>query len=268
MAATGAGKSGGRSRSGTSRSRKQAPAQRASGKAKSASEMSPTDEASSRSGQSRARAGSRSASARGTTGRATSRRAGAAKDVSKSASGASASRTSGRTARGAAATRGKDAVAFLKQDHRTVEDLFKQFEEASDGRTRSSIMRKIAQALMVHTQIEEEIFYPAARQEMGDHDLLNEAKVEHDSVKRLIADIENMRPSDQLYKAKVTVLKEYVKHHVKEEERELFPEVKKTGLDLQAMGEELASRHQELMRGGGRGRGRRATAETGLQART
>lgn len=168
-------------------------------------------------------------------------------------------------------------MAFLKQDHRTVEGLFKQFEDASDGRTRSSIMRKIAQALSVHAQIEEEIFYPAARQEMGDHDLLNEAQVEHESVKRLIAEIEGMRPSEKLYKAKVTVLQGYVKHHVKEEERELFPLVRKTGLDLEAMGGELAARHQQLMRGGGTARsssrtaagtrGRRASAETGMPLR-
>lgn len=160
-----------------------------------------------------------------------------------------------------------------------MEKLFSQFEEASDGRTRASLMRKIAQALSVHTQIEEELFYPAARQEMGDHDLLNEAQVEHDSVKRLIAEIEAMRPSEQLYKAKVTVLQEYVKHHVKEEERELFPLVKKADMDLEAIGEDLAARHQQLMRGGGAargagrgagqgtGRGRRGTAETGMQMR-
>lgn len=173
------------------------------------------------------------------------------------------------------AGRGMDAVAFLKQDHRTVEKLFSQFEEASDGRTRASIMRRIAQALTVHAQIEEELFYPAARQELGDHDLLNEAQVEHDSAKKLIAEIESMRPSEQLYKAKVTVLQEYVKHHVKEEERELFPLVKKTGMDLEAIGEDLAARHQQLMRGGGAargagrgaGRGRRGTAETGMQMR-
>ncbi|MCH8684527.1 hemerythrin domain-containing protein [Pedomonas mirosovicensis] len=161
-------------------------------------------------------------------------------------------------------------MQFLKQDHRRVDELFSQFEEAKDGRTRASIMRRIAQALTVHTQIEEELFYPAARAEMGDHDLLNEAQVEHDSVKRLIAEIEGMRPSEHLYKAKITVLKEYVKHHVKEEERELFPLVKKTDLDLSALGEDLSARWEQLMKQGGTGRGRRrtATAETGMQART
>ena len=190
------------------------------------------------------------------------------------------------SARGSTASRSaKEATAFLKQDHRAVEALFSQFEEARDGRTRASIMRRIAQALLVHTEIEEEIFYPAARQEMGDHELLNEALVEHESVKRLVAEIEGMRPSEQLYKAKVAVLQEYVKHHVREEERELFPLVKKTGLDLEALGEELAERQQQLMRGGAgrrgaargaargsvgrttRGRGRRGGAETGAQMR-
>lgn len=292
MAATGAGKSGGKSRSGAARGRagqsragqsragkgasarsRAGSAAKAAKSASSASEAMPP-EAASRTTASGAMSGrqrqTRQTGARQTGG------AKAARDTSASRAPRSASvkaapatrSAASRTAR-PAARRSKDALAFLKQDHRTVEGLFKQFEEATDGRTRSSLMRRIAQALTVHAQIEEEILYPAARQELEDHDLLNEAQVEHDSAKKLIAEIEQMRPSEQLYKAKVTVLKEYVKHHVKEEERELFPLLKKCNLDLEAMGEELANRHQELMKGSSaaRSRARRTGAETGMQLR-
>lgn len=292
MAATGAGKSGGKSRSGAARGRagqsqagqsragqagKGASARSRAGSAakaaKSASEAMPP-EAASRTTASGAMSGrqrqTRQTGARQTGGAKAARDTSASRAPrSASAKAAPATRSAAsRTAR-PAARRSKDALAFLKQDHRTVEGLFKQFEEATDGRTRSSLMRRIAQALTVHAQIEEEILYPAARQELEDHDLLNEAQVEHDSAKKLIAEIEQMRPSEQLYKAKVTVLKEYVKHHVKEEERELFPLLKKCDLDLEAMGEELANRHQELMKGSSaaRSRARRTGAETGMQLR-
>lgn len=296
MAATGAGKSGGKSRSGAARGRagqsqagqsragqagKGASARSRAGSAakaaKSASEAMPP-EAASRTTASGAMSGrqrqTRQTGARQTGGAKAARdtsasRAPRSASAKAAAKAAPATRSAAsRTAR-PAARRSKDALAFLKQDHRTVEALFKQFEEATDGRTRSSLMRRIAQALTVHAQIEEEILYPAARQELEDHDLLNEAQVEHDSAKKLIAEIEQMRPSEQLYKAKVTVLKEYVKHHVKEEERELFPLLKKCDLDLEAMGEELANRHQELMKGSSaaRSRARRTGAETGMQLR-
>lgn len=292
MAATGAGKSGGKSRSGAARGRagqsqagqsragqagKGASARSRAGSAakaaKSASEAMPP-EAASRTTASGAMSGrqrqTRQTGARQTGGAKAARDTSASRAPrSASAKAAPATRSAAsRTAR-PAARRSKDALAFLKQDHRTVEALFKQFEDATDGRTRSSLMRRIAQALTVHAQIEEEILYPAARQELEDHDLLNEAQVEHDSAKKLIAEIEQMRPSEQLYKAKVTVLKEYVKHHVKEEERELFPLLKKCDLDLEAMGEELANRHQELMKGSSaaRSRARRTGAETGMQLR-
>lgn len=296
MAATGAGKSGGKSRSGAARGRagqsqagqsragqagKGASARSRAGSAakaaKSASEAMPP-EAASRTTASGAMSGrqrqTRQTGARQTGGAKAARdtsasRAPRSASVKAAAKAAPATRSAAsRTAR-PSARRSKDALAFLKQDHRTVEALFKQFEEATDGRTRSSLMRRIAQALTVHAQIEEEILYPAARQELEDHDLLNEAQVEHDSAKKLIAEIEQMRPSEQLYKAKVTVLKEYVKHHVKEEERELFPLLKKCDLDLEAMGEELANRHQELMKGSSaaRSRARRTGAETGMQLR-
>ena len=131
----------------------------------------------------------------------------------------------------------RDAVALLKQDHRAVEQLFEQFEDADESE-QSAIAQRVCQMLTVHAQIEEEIVYPAAKQAFEgeeSEDLVNEAEVEHGSAKELIAKIEGMTGDDEHFKATVTVLGEYIKHHVKEEENELFPQLKKTDLDLKEM---------------------------------
>jgi hemerythrin superfamily protein len=135
----------------------------------------------------------------------------------------------------------------LKQDHREVDTLVKQFEKARAG-SRERIARRICAALTVHAQIEEEIFYPAARELLrsSDEELVDEAAVEHASVKELIGQIESSSEGDDLYDAKVTVLGEYVQHHVKEEERELFPKVRKAGLNTREIGARLAARKAEL----------------------
>jgi iron-sulfur cluster repair protein YtfE (RIC family) len=111
------------------------------------------------------------------------------------------------------------------------------------------LARQICMELTVHAQIEEEIFYPAAREALGDEgeDLLNEAKVEHESLKELIAKIEGSGSDDELFDANVKVLGEYVKHHVKEEQNEIFPKCRKSDMDLKALGEELAERKKQLM---------------------
>ena len=142
-----------------------------------------------------------------------------------------------------------DAIQLLKQDHRTVEDLFEQFEKASGEGRKQKLAQQICQALTVHAQIEEEIFYPAAREALGDEgkDLLDEAKVEHSSLKELIAQIEVSGPDDELFDAHVKVLGEYVKHHVKEEEGEMFPKLRKSDMDLAEVGAQLAARKKELM---------------------
>jgi hemerythrin superfamily protein len=144
----------------------------------------------------------------------------------------------------------RDAIALLKQDHRTVEQLFEEFEEADDDQLQS-IAERVCQLLTVHAQIEEELFYPPAKEALGDDeedaDLVNEANVEHQSAKDLIAKIEGMTPEDESFKATVKVLSEYIKHHVKEEETELFPKVKKTELDLKEMGAQLNERKMALM---------------------
>jgi hemerythrin superfamily protein len=143
-----------------------------------------------------------------------------------------------------------DALELLEQDHREVEELFDQFDELGDNtRKKGEIAGKICQALKVHTQIEEEIFYPRAREATKDDDLIDEAVVEHAGVKHLIQEIEGMRAGEDLYDAKLRVLEEMVKRHVQEEEEELFPELASAGMDFAAVGKELADRKQELMAG-------------------
>ena len=142
-----------------------------------------------------------------------------------------------------------DAIALLKADHKEVDAMFKAYEKTDDDATKQELATKICVALTVHAQIEEEIFYPAAYEaldEDGD-DLLDEAEVEHASCKALIAEIEAMSVGEPLFDAKVKVLGEYIKHHVEEEETELFPECREASMDLKALGEQLAMRKQELM---------------------
>jgi len=140
-----------------------------------------------------------------------------------------------------------DAVSLLKQDHDDVSALLKEYERAQ-GASKKSIAQRICKALSVHAQIEEEIFYPAARQALGEDgkDLLNEADVEHATIKGLVSRIERSSLSDEHYDAYVTVLGEYVKHHVKEEESQLFPKVRRSDMDGDAVGAKLVARKQEL----------------------
>lgn len=143
----------------------------------------------------------------------------------------------------------RDAIALLKADHRMVEQLFDQFEQADDDEL-DRIAHLACQLLTVHAQIEEELMYPQAKEAFDEEealDLVNEAEVEHMSAKELIAKIEAMTSEDEHFKATVKVLGEYVKHHVKEEEKELFPQLKKTELDLKEMGAQLAQRRLQLM---------------------
>jgi hemerythrin superfamily protein len=146
-------------------------------------------------------------------------------------------------------TRTQDAIAMLKEDHRKVEKAFKEFEkmDRSDAETCRELVRSVCDDLKVHTMLEEEVFYPALREAIDDEDLLNEAAVEHETAKMLIEQLENMEPDDPNYFATFTVLGEYVMHHVKEEEGEMFPEAKKAKeLDLEELGERMRSRKEEL----------------------
>ena len=140
------------------------------------------------------------------------------------------------------------AITLLKKDHREVDGWFDEYEQLEADAEKLALFNKIALALKVHTRIEEEIFYPEERGQIED-DMLDEAYVEHDGAKKLIAEIEAMRPGDEYYDAKVKVLGEYIKHHVKEEEQPggLFAQAKKGDEDLDAMGERLKARKEELM---------------------
>ena len=139
------------------------------------------------------------------------------------------------------------AIALLKKDHREVERYFEEFAELEDNNAKGELAEKICTALKVHTQIEEEIFYPKARAAIQDNDLLDEALVEHAAAKHLIAEIGSMKPGDDLYDAKITVLGEQIKHHVKEEEEELFPEIEDSKMDVVAVGKQMATRKAEIM---------------------
>lgn len=149
--------------------------------------------------------------------------------------------------RKAAPAGGKDAVALLKADHRAVEKLFDQYEKARSEDRKEQISQQICLELRVHMEIEEEIFYPTSREFLKDEDIVNEAVVEHQSARDLIDQIEDMDPSDEMYDAKVTVLQEMIEHHVKEEEKEYFPQTQKTTMDMKAIGDRLAARKDELM---------------------
>jgi hemerythrin superfamily protein len=142
------------------------------------------------------------------------------------------------------------AVEVLKRDHDEVEKLFDQYEDAKDesnAELKAQIVAAVCKALTIHAQIEEEIFYPAMRRGEDDaQDLVDEAAVEHQTVKALVAELEGASPDDDLYDAKVKVLSEYVKHHVKEEEGEMFPLARKSDLDLEALGTELLARKEAL----------------------
>jgi hemerythrin superfamily protein len=145
--------------------------------------------------------------------------------------------------------KGTNAIELLKADHRQVEAWFSQFEKTRSTEKKSDLAARICKALEVHTTIEEEIFYPAFFEATTDKELHHEAIVEHDGAKKLIAEIEASSPSDDYYDAKVKVLSEMVKHHVKEEEQSggMFAEAKSSDMDLAELGEQLKARKTELM---------------------
>ncbi len=159
-----------------------------------------------------------------------------------------------------------DAIELLKRDHDEVETMFRQYEEIRDGATeaqKKDLVAQICDALTAHAKIEEQIFYPAARRALAQPQakgLLDEAAVEHQTLKDIIGRLEAASPGDPLFDAGVKVLSEYVKHHVREEENELFPKVKSSDLDLDAVGRQLAERKRQL-------EGRRRTSRSGSRGR-
>ena len=143
-----------------------------------------------------------------------------------------------------------DAITLLSEDHDKVQKLFKQYEkvkESASSDEKAGLAAEICMELTVHAQVEEEIFYPAVRDAIEDNELMNEAEVEHASAKDLIAQIGGSDPEDEMMDAKVKVLGEYINHHVKEEEGEMFPKARKAKVDLAALGAEMQARKDELL---------------------
>jgi len=140
-----------------------------------------------------------------------------------------------------------DAIDLLRQDHERVEKAFKEFEkmDRQDAEACRHLIERVCEELSVHTTLEEEIFYPAVREAIGDEDMMNEAAVEHETARMLIEQLQNMGPDDPNYFATFTVLGEYVRHHIKEEQNEMFPAARKSGIDLAALGERLRARAEE-----------------------
>jgi hypothetical protein len=162
--------------------------------------------------------------------------------MERSTRGAESARRRGRSAAS------KDAIALLKADHKQVTGWFGQFGKARDSGRKAKLAGQICEALRVHTTIEEEIFYPAFLAATRDEDKHHEAEVEHAGAKKLIAEIEAMTPDEDYFDAKVKVLSEMIKHHVKEEEKPggMFSEARKSNMDLEHVGQRLKARKGEL----------------------
>jgi len=147
-------------------------------------------------------------------------------------------------------TKATDAVTLLKADHRKVEDLFEKFEKARDSGRKEALVQEICTELCLHTLLEEEIFYPACQAAIDEEDILEEAYVEHDGAKVLVAELIESSASDEFFDAKVSVLSEEIKHHVQEEEKRgegVFAKAKAAGMDLDALGERIMARKEELV---------------------
>ena len=178
---------------------------------------------------------------------------------------AKAKKTASRS-RGKSTRARQDAIALLKADHRQVEKWFGQFEKTRSGARKDDLARQICNALQVHTKIEEEIFYPAFLEATEEKDIHHEAEVEHNGAKKLIAEIESADSQDDYFDAKVTVLSEMIKHHVREEEKRggMFAKARQSGMDLKHLGERLSARKAELESGSGKAGGARLAEDSRL----
>ncbi len=151
------------------------------------------------------------------------------------------------SASSSSSTKAQEATALLRRDHKMVSDLFDEYEKTNVKSKKKSLVSQICADLTIHAQIEEEIFYPAVKQALKDKKLVPEAIVEHGTLKDLIAEVEGVEPDGESFDAKIKVLSEYVKHHVKEEQNEMFPKAKGTKLDMMDLGARMASRKEELV---------------------
>jgi len=164
----------------------------------------------------------------------------------ETAKNSTAKKTSAKKAPAKRASRPQDATALLRADHKLVSGLFEAFEKTRSTAEKFKIVTQICNELTVHAQIEEEIFYPAVKAALKDQ-LVPEANVEHASVKDLIAQVEGKQPDGEMYDARVKVMGEFVKHHVKEEQNQMFPKLKNADIDLVDLGARMLARKQELM---------------------
>lgn len=144
-----------------------------------------------------------------------------------------------------------DAIVLLRADHKHVSELFAAYEGTRSLPKKRALVKQICTELSVHAQVEEEIFYPAVKAALKDKELVPEATVEHATHKALISQIEGVEPGDEMFEARVTVLAEYVKHHVKEEQNEMFLKAKTSRLDMAELGSQLAARKQQLLAAAG-----------------
>lgn len=155
--------------------------------------------------------------------------------------------TAKKTAASVSPGKRQDATTLLRADHKLVNDLFAEYEKARSANKKKQLVAQICSELSVHAQVEEEIFYPAVKRALKDKELIPEATVEHATLRDLIAQVEGIEPDGEMFDAKIKVLAEYVTHHVKEEQNEMFPKAKETDLDMKALGDQLSERKAELM---------------------
>ena len=165
----------------------------------------------------------------------------------KAAATKTARKTPAKTARTSSTSSGQDAIALLRADHRKVSELFEQYESTRSAAKKKTLVANICMELSVHAKVEEEIFYPAVKAALKDKELVPEAQVEHASLKELIAQVKDKEPDGEMFDARIKVMSEYVKHHVKEEQNEMFPKAKATRLDMKDLGARIAARKEELM---------------------
>lgn len=141
----------------------------------------------------------------------------------------------------------QDAIAQLRADHKLVSALFAEYEKTRSNSKKRTLVSKICTELSLHAQVEEEIFYPAVKKALKDKEMIPEATVEHATLKALIGQVEGIEPDGEMFDAKIKVMSEYVKHHVKEEQNEIFPQAKSTNLDMVELGSRMAARKKVLL---------------------
>ena len=169
------------------------------------------------------------------------------KSSPKAATKSTARKTPAKRAPTGSAKTGPDAIALLKADHKRVSDLYEQYEKTRSTAKKRTIVASICLELSIHAQVEEEIFYPAVKAALKDKEMVPEAHVEHATLKELIAQVKDKEPDGEMFDAKIKVMSEYTKHHVKEEHTEMFPQARKSRLDMNELGAQLAARKEELM---------------------